>query len=243
MSKLFKKNEVTFAIAMIIIYVVTSMVGDSISNSIGLEKSITLPILVLLTAAITIFIKKNNLFEYYGLCKFKGEYKKFLYFIPLVIIVTRNFWCGATLHDGVLVSVLGVLSMLFVGFLEEVIFRGFLFNAMRKDNLKSAIIVSSLTFGIGHIVNLLNGKDLLSTLIQICYAVIFGFLCTMIYYYGKCLWSCIIVHSLNNAFSIFSVEANTEIRLSLTAVWVIVMIAYTVYIVKKHGGIKKIAEN
>ena len=65
-----------------------------------------------------VFIKKNNLFEYYGLCKFKGEYKKFLYFIPLVIIVTRNFWCGATLHDGVLVSVLGILSMLFVGFLE-----------------------------------------------------------------------------------------------------------------------------
>lgn len=35
---------------------------------------------------------------------------------------------------------------------------------MEKNNVKSAIIVSSITFGIGHIVNLLNGADLIPTL-------------------------------------------------------------------------------
>jgi hypothetical protein len=38
--------------------------------------------------------------------------------------------------------------------IEEVIFRGFLFKALQKDKLSVAIIVSSVTFGFGHIVNL-----------------------------------------------------------------------------------------
>ena len=61
--------------------------------------------------------------------------------------------------------------MINVGFIEEIIFRGFLFKMMEKDNIKTAIIVSSLTFGIGHIVNLLNGADFISTVIQIFYAI------------------------------------------------------------------------
>ena len=54
-----------------------------------------------------------------------------------------------------------MVSMLFVGVLEEVIFRGLLFLAMAKDSMKAAVIVSSVTFGMGHIVNLLSGAPLL----------------------------------------------------------------------------------
>lgn len=40
--------------------------------------------------------------------------------------------------------------MLCVGFLEEMIFRGLLFEAIAKENVKKAIIISSVTFGIRH---------------------------------------------------------------------------------------------
>lgn len=39
--------------------------------------------------------------------------------------------------------------MLSVGFLEEVIFRGLPFEVIAKDNIKSAIVISSVTFDIG----------------------------------------------------------------------------------------------
>ena len=42
---------------------------------------------------------------------------------------------------------------------------------MEKDNVKSAIAVSAITFGMGHIVNLFHGADVLPTLMQICYAL------------------------------------------------------------------------
>ena len=75
--------------------------------------------------------------------------------------------------------------MLNIGFLEEIIFRGFLFKMMEKNNVKTAIIVSSITFGIGHIVNLLNGAELIPTLLQVCYAIAIGYMLVMVFYKSK----------------------------------------------------------
>ena len=71
--------------------------------------------------------------------------------------------------------------MILIGFLEEIIFRVFLFQIMAKDNIKSAIIVISLTFRIGHIVNLLNVVDIIPTLIQIFYSISIGYLFAIIF--------------------------------------------------------------
>ena len=99
--------------------------------------------------------------------------------------------------------------MLCVGFLEEMIFRGLLFKAMAKNGVKSAIIVSSITFGIGHIVNLINGSgaELLPNLLQVMYAVAVGFAFVMIYYKTKSLMPCIITHSVFNGLSAFANES------------------------------------
>lgn len=56
---------------------------------------------------------------------------------------------------------------------------------MGNENVKRAIIVSAVTFGIGHIVNLLNGAELIPTLMQICYAISRGYLFVIIFYKSK----------------------------------------------------------
>ncbi|MBQ5562407.1 MAG: CPBP family intramembrane metalloprotease [Clostridia bacterium] len=91
-----------------------------------------------------------------------------------------------------------------VGFLEEIIFRGFLFRGMAKDGLKSAVIVSAVTFGIGHIVNLLNGYDITKNIIQIVFAVAVGFLLVMIFVRTGSLIACIVFHALNNSCTGFA---------------------------------------
>ena len=82
--------------------------------------------------------------------------------------------------------------MINVGFIEEILFRGFLFEAIEKESVKKAIIISTLTFGIGHIVNLFNGQDTLNTIIQIIYALSLGYLFVMIFYKSNSLVPCII---------------------------------------------------
>ena len=131
-------------------------------------------------------------------------------------------------------TILRVLSMLCVGFLEEMIFRGLLFNAMVKDGIKSAIIVSSLTFGIGHIVNLINGSgaELLPNILQVIYAVAVGFAFVMIYYKTKSLLPCIVTHSIINAVNTFASEsANTHQGIIIRCVVITIIAgAYALYI-------------
>lgn len=206
MYRLYKKNELNFSLVWIIAYVVLFSVADNLSGSLGFEKIVTAPVCIVFVLFIFGFIKKYNLSEYYGLCSFKGNLKNYLYFIPLGLIVSVNLWNGVAINVSAFEIVLFILSMLCVGFIEEIIFRGFLFRAMCKDNIKSAIFVSSITFGMGHIVNLLNGRNFVPTLLQICYATAIGFLFTIIFYKGKSLLPCIITHGVHNSLSTFAIK-------------------------------------
>lgn len=221
LKKLYDKSKIWFAIAWIIAYCVLMSVGDALSASIGIEKSVTLAIGILLSAILLLFLKKHGLFADYGLCAPKTSAKSMLYYIPILVMLTANLWYGVTLNYGALKTVLYILAMLCVGFLEEVIFRGLLFEAMRKDNVKVAIIVSSVTFGIGHIINLINGSgaELLPNLLQVIYATAAGFMFVMMYYKSKSLIVCIFVHGAFNALSVFANEANATVKMrTLTAI-------------------------
>ena len=209
MRKLYEKSEIWFAAAWIIAYVVLASTGDNLSADLGIAKLVTLPILIVLSAILYFFVRKNGLTEKYGLCRPRIPAAKMLYYIPLLVLLTANLWYGAAMNLSALETVLYVLAMFCVGFLEELIFRGLLFQAMAKDGVRSAIIVSSVTFGIGHIVNLINGSgaDLLSNLLQVVYAMAIGFAFVMIYVKSKSLLPCIIVHGIFNGLSAFANEA------------------------------------
>ena len=243
MKKLYDKNELKFSIIWIVAYVVLFSAADDFSKSMGFQKVITAPVSVFLALFLFLWIRKNELSEKYGLCLFKGNWKNYLYFIPLLFIMPVNFWNGVTLNMSVAESALYVLSMLCVGFLEEVIFRGLLFKAICKESLKRAMAISSITFGIGHIVNLLNGAEVLPTLLQICYATALGFLFTIIFYKGKSLLPCIITHSVVNSLSAFGVEGSQTYRMAVAAALCVFSVAYALWILKKEGKTEPQGEN
>ncbi len=209
MKRLYEKSELWFALLWIIGYCVLASVGDALSDQIGTDKIMTLPILILLSFVAFLFLRKNRMLEQYGFCKSKVSMSSLLYYIPLFILLTANLWFGVEMKTSAGEAVCYILSMLCVGFLEELIFRGFLFHAMAKDSLKAAIIVSSVTFGMGHIINLVNGSgaELLPNLLQVVYAMAAGFMFVMVYYRSKSLLPCILTHGLFNALSIFSNDA------------------------------------
>lgn len=209
MKKLYAKSGIWFAVAWIIAYVVLASAGDNISADLGIDKIVTLLVLILLSAILYFFVRKNDLTEKYGLCKPKLPAAKMLFYAPLLVLLTANLWYGVAMNQSPLETVLYVLSMFCVGFLEEMIFRGLLFQAMVKNGVRSAIIVSSVTFGIGHIVNLFNGSgaELLPNLLQVVYAIAIGFAFVMIYVKSKSLMPCILTHSIFNGLSAFANEA------------------------------------
>lgn len=235
MKKLYDKNELNFALLWIGLYVVLMIIGDNISGAIGIAKIATAPVCIVLTFILYLWIGKNELYEKYGLCPFGASVKKYLYFVPLVFLASTNLWWGFQRNLTFPETVLHVISMLCVGFLEEVIFRGFLFKAICKTSVKQAVIISSITFGFGHIVNLLNGRDIPETLLQICYASAIGFLFTILFYKGKSLWPCIITHGVINSLSVFANEnaVTMQKHLAGSIFLCIVSIGYALYILKR----------
>ena len=127
MKKLYKKSELWFALAWIIAYVVLASTGDNISADLGIDKIVTLPILIAMSLCLYFFVRKNGLTEKYGLCKPQLPAAKMLYYIPLLVLLTANLWYGVTMNMSPLETVLYILSMFCVGFQEELIFRGLLF--------------------------------------------------------------------------------------------------------------------
>lgn len=232
MTRFYQKNELAFSITWIVLYVILFSVADQISADLGTAKIVTAPLCLVMTAFLAVWIGRNGLAEKYGLGKVKIDYRKYLYFLPLVLIASTNLWRGVGLYMSVLETILYVVSMLCVGFLEEVIFRGFLFKAMCRQNVKRAILVSSITFGIGHIVNLLNGAEVFSTLLQICYASAIGFVFTIIFYRSKSLIPCILTHSAINSLSAFAVGRGKAFDMIVAAVLTVVSLAYAVWIEK-----------
>lgn len=122
--------------------------------------------------------------------------------------------------------------MINVGFIGKILFRGFLFKAIEKESVKKAIIISTLTFGIGHIVNVFNGQDTLNTLIQIIYALSLGYLFVMIFYKSNSLVPCIIMHSLINSLSILGTHNDTVV---VALILTIISTLYALYLKRQKN--------
>ena len=237
MTKLYRKSEIAFAILWIVAYVVLSSLADRLSESVGITKSVTAALHLAMALVLFFWIRRNGLGKKYGFCRSCCPAKRFLFYLPLALIASTSLWYGISPRFGFPGTLLYVVSMCCVGFLEEVIFRGLLFRAMEKDNLKAAIIVSALTFGLGHIVNLFNGsgRDLASAVFQIVFALLVGFVLVLIFYRGGSLLPCIAFHSVNNALGAWEAEGTMDPKLETAlnaALIVVVLGGYLIYLVK-----------
>ena len=231
MKKVFERYETIFCILLVLLYIV---INSYCIQNYGLTHYKSALINTAFSAFLIILIISLKRIKYYGLAKVRNP-EKYFFFIPLILIPTVNLWNGININNPADEIVFYILTMINVGFIEEIIFRGFLFKMMEKDNLKIAISVNAITFGIGHIINLLNGAQLIPTLMQICYAISIGYLFVIIFHKSKSLIPCIITHSLINSLSIF----NTESILSLYIAPIFLMAVPLIYAAYINKNIKE----
>lgn len=233
MRKLYEKNEVLFAVLWIVLYCV--IVG-TVRGNFGDESGVQMLVLIAFAAGITFFVKQNHLEEKYGLAGWPRSWKRYLFFIPMWILATGNIWDGISPSFKGSALVFAMVSMALVGFVEEMIFRGFLFKAMLIKNRPAvAVGVSALTFGIGHIINLLTGQASVETGVQIVWAIVWGLVFTMVFYRSGSIIPCIIAHSMIDVFSVLSTDNETADWIYVGAV-IVVGIIYSIYLIRLKGS-------
>lgn len=207
--KIWKKNELPFALLWIAVYMMGNSLSAKLSGTLGIKGCATAIFHLSAGLFLFIWIKKNGLMVRYGLCRARLPAKRFLWYIPLIIFSSGNLWNGVEAPRSAADAVFSICSMIGAGFLEELLFRGFLFRALSQNGVKRGAVISSAAFGLVHIVNLFNdrGTEFFQAVWQIIFATAFGFLCAVIFHRGKSLWPCILAHAAFNTAAIFAKEA------------------------------------
>lgn len=136
--------------------------------------------------------------------------------LPTVVVISYLFMQGEwiendmTSSDKITTAVAGICYYsIAAGIVEEMVFRGGIMGLLEKwKNIKIAIIVPSVLFGLIHI---LNGALGPISLIQLVAAgTVVGILFSMIAYYYDNFWNNALVHALWNASTIGVMHIGTE---------------------------------
>ncbi len=138
-----------------------------------------------------------------------------LYYLPLLLVSCFSLLYGlrTNLSSLTILAFLGMYSG--VGFMEEVIFRGLMFDALsRKWNHILVIFFISLTFAIGHIISIVVVEmSVFENFLQIVNAFVVGILFMIVMVSSRNLKACIFAHILYNFLSSISNVGNTPIKI------------------------------
>lgn len=228
------KKELRLALIWIVAYVVIMSIFDNIFTGEVQETMRIIPSGLFL-AVMMITLNKSHRLNQYGFISFQDfPWKATLYLLPMLVLSTVNLWNGTVLRYSPWVSVLSILSMFCIGFIEELLFRGLLLKALLHRSVGFAITISSLTFGLGHIVNLLSGADLGSTLLQLVYALAIGLMLSVFVVKTGNILPCCLFHGLFNALSVFCNESGWTMQFQIIVCIIITAVSagYALYLWK-----------
>ncbi|WP_134020426.1 type II CAAX endopeptidase family protein [Lysinibacillus sp. YR326] len=178
---------------------------------------------------VTLWVMKKSKFSFrdFGFRKFKAE----AWIAVIVVSELVTFLNGITDKDGFSAQYVFILLLfvIAVGLCEEFIFRGLIFKYLSAKGLKVAILGSSILFGIGHFANLLSGADLLMTLLQIIYAILFGLVCAEIVAKTKSIIFPIVWHAMHDFIAFLTDSEPNVLAVSIYVFHCIVLIGLAIY--------------
>lgn len=189
--------------------------------------------LVLLTVAF--FYVKYRRLDLLGLRKPDvGSYKDLCYFIPLILIALIYFSSGLDVDSGLKMIPANLFLALGIGFCEEIFFRGIILNLWLEKGEKVAIAVSSVLFAVCHLMNIAGGAGVVETILQVCFALVYGVVCALIFLACRSVWPCIMLHAFHDFCSFTSAERSTFAGVICGAVQFIILFLYAFLIVKRR---------
>lgn len=228
------KFELKLTLFSMIIYYTLFIVSNIISNIIfKIEYLIVVPIQFIFFGCVLFYLKKKKLLSYYGISSIsKLNHKKLLFYSPFIIISCLNFVNGISVDKITLELILTFIAMLFTGFFEELLFRSYLVRLLLNKSKTVAIVIPSLIFGIVHLFNLLGGADIAQTLLQVCYASAFGFMCTAFFYKTNNIIPCMICHSLVDMVYVITPSGSVTNDIIFSSIVTLLGVSYGIYLMK-----------
>lgn len=198
------KKSVFLTISSFVLYFLQSLVRGILVGTFNTNESVAEICSIFLILAIVFWvIRKKETLSYYGICKWEETsfYKTnfLLFLVPFVNL--PYLFSGAKIN-----IVFTVTSSIFIGIMEELVFRSFLCRSIEQVSDKNkAIIISSLIFGCFHLINI-GSYPFIYVILQVLYAFSMGIVFSVVFYQSNSIIPCVIVHIVIDFFGEFEIE-------------------------------------
>lgn len=241
MKKLFiEKHPYIATILVGLLCTFMTALGMAVSQIMELDTYSTYvvaTVFLVISVAIGIFIMKKTkitLSEYGFRVSETRSNGKVWWYAPLVVIeilpiAVYGFSSEITSMQYIILAFFTIA----VGFNEEIYFRGLALKILMGKGRKQAIIFSSIIFGVLHLVNAFNGKNVLYIVLQMFFAFLVGFILAEIVSITKSLWIVIIWHAAHDLIASSTDEILDQRALIILGIQVVILLIYAIGIWKK----------
>jgi len=226
-------NPLLKSISLMLGLIVVLFMAGILSAIKDIDSNITFFVAFLIVGVLEIVhIIKNKKYKTYGFKKSSFKKVNILYILPLFIISLIPLLAGVNPELTSYRFIYLIFYMALVAFVEEVLYRGIIFNNLKQKSIKYAVIISAIMFGISHLITMTGGKSLIDVLNQVILAIIIGLILALIMNYTKNIYICIGYHFLNNLIvSIFDSFGIYDVHISY--VLLMALILYLLFLIKK----------
>ncbi|MBO5415184.1 MAG: CPBP family intramembrane metalloprotease [Clostridia bacterium] len=185
--------------------------------------------------------------SYHNILKIKGRgfLRALLFTLPCWAVALNNFpiipfFSGRAYIDAAASAIIFyAVQCLFVGFFEEMAFRGCIFMLVlgrrrkRRLDVFWSIVISSAIFGVIHLVNILVGASPGAVLLQVGYSFLIGGMCSVVLMKTGSIWHCVLLHAVYNfcGGAVPELGGGTIWDTPTVVITAVLAVAVTVYIV------------
>ncbi len=222
------------------------IISGALTRRLGLPKqSLYLIGFVILTVISLALLARMRWWKEIGFRPLREYHLLWLPALPLIVTLFEFFWGGSKSVPAATMVFLLVLTAL-NGFVEEVFYRGLMLRALVAKGIWRALAVPSLLFALTHLMNFLAGWNPERIVWQLGYSFALGFGWAAFALRTGTIWPLILIHFLNNFFSLWGADSliqTADLSLVSRVIMLSYMAAFTVYgivvtrsYIKAQGG-------
>jgi membrane protease YdiL (CAAX protease family) len=218
------KKSLFYAFVAFILFLAKGIIYGLLTGSTQINELAALGISCTIILTITfLLIGNKDGFKYYGICiGRKAEFISVNIIVFIIPLINIPYLINPVKNNLIYI----LLSGLYVGIMEEIIFRGFLYRAIEeKFNKNKAIIISSIIFGLIHFINI-GSAQIQFVVLQVVYATAIGIIFAVIFSMTQSLFLCIVVHALTDILSFYCQEPIAIVEFSGTIICIICALYY-----------------
>jgi len=228
-------KSIIYAIIAFILYFIQNIFYSLLTGAMRMNELGALGISSTITILLTFILLRNKSgMKYYGV----SIAKKTNFTSLNIIVIALPLMNLPYLINPAEVNFNSILLRgVYVGFMEEIIFRGFLYRGIEEKNgTRKAIIVSSIIFGIYHVVNI-GSMPTRFVILQVIYATAIGIIFAVIFSMTQSLVLCMGVHALIDVISFYGQELIPAVEYIVTIICILLALYYW-YLNNKEKSIK-----